>query len=265
VDEEGHPVKGGFVRIRAAADADGTVPKGVLVRVGVTHEFRSPALEAGRLYDVVPLRFEGRLGTAQTGVAPDGRSLILVLRRGGRIEGRVLEEDGSPVRGRVVVAARAEPGAAPGAEEPPGSRASGAVRPDGSFLLQGLGEFPFRLRVSGEDYLPPEVAPLHRPGDRVEIRVARGVALLGRVEGWKPGDSRRVVLYARQDGRPEVLVFVSPSGAFEVRALRPGPVRIEAAWGDGLRERAPLGEFEAPASDLEVRLPPEAEESAPPK
>jgi hypothetical protein len=264
VDEEGNPVvTGGRIKILPAG---GTVEGGP----GVTsfnlpaskHEFRSPALAPGHRYDVTALYFAGFVGTRAEAVAPDGGVVRLILTRGRSIEGRVLEEDGTPVRGRVVVIARATPAPNRDASYVGGDSATAVVRADGSYQLHGLLGHPFHLRVSGEDYLDGAGSGPHHPGNRVDIRVTRGVALLGRVQEWTPDDFGRFLLFAVQEGRTRRLVTVAPGGSFEARALHPGPARLEIAPAATPARRFDLGTFDAPASSVEVRVPPEAREAA---
>jgi hypothetical protein len=215
-------------------------------------EFRSPALPAGFLYDV-SAGARGLLGGKAAGVAPDGRPVTIVLRRGGRIEGRVLELDGTPVRGRVGVSARADPASGKGGDL--GTGAQAVVKPDGSFVLEGLGDFPFRLHAGGEDYRCPADLPTVRPGEKAEIRVARGVALLGRIRGWTAADGSRLLVMAFQPGEPGRMAQVAPDGSFQVRALAEGGVRLEIYAASDPSRRTVLGTFTAPGSDVEAVLP----------
>jgi len=259
VDEEGRPVSGGMIRLLPSGGVVEGGPGVTKVAVrGAAGAFRSPPLDAGHCYDVAAVYFPGYLGTRAQAVEPDGRRVTLVLARGGSIAGRVLEEDGTPVRGRVVVSARAEPAPERDASYLGGDASASPVRPDGTFLLQGLGDHAFRLRVTGEDYLDGDGLPPIRPGERVEVRVQRGAALLGRVAGWTAADAGRFVLFAIQDGKASRFVTVSSGGIFEARALRPGAVRLELAPAANPGTRFPLGTFAAPASDVEVRIPEEA-------
>ena len=172
-----------------------------------------------------------------------------------RLEGVVLEQDGTPVRGRVVVVAEdAADLPAEGAMRRVGARATAVVRPDGTFIVQGVDDRRLRLSVWGEDYLQDAPAGPHRAGDRVEIRVVRGAALVGRVIDFAEGDNGKFLLYSSQDGKGRGFATIAPGGGFQFRALKPGTVRIEAAPAGEPGRRVLLGEFTAPAMDVEVRL-----------
>ena len=168
-----------------------------------------------------------------------------------RMEGVVLEPDGTPVRGRVVVIAQPSVDPAVAATV---ARATAVVRPDGSFILRNLADDGLLLRIQGEDYLLETPSGPHRPGDRVEIRVARGAAIVGRVVDLAAGDNRRFLLWASQDGKSRGFATIDPDGEFRFRALKPGPVRIEAALVSEPGRRFLLGEFAAPSAEVELRL-----------
>jgi len=265
VDEAGNPVGNGVVRILRAPDEGGRPVTVSLFAVGARGEFRSPELPAAGRYEVRASRVRGRLDAHASGVSADGRKVTLVLARGGRMEGRVVEQDGSPVRGRVVVAAEALPGAAAGEGPALGTRSTAVVRTDGSFVLEGLGEHAFDLRVVGEDYLQEAPAGPHRPDDRVEIRVARGAALTGRVVDLLPGDSRRFLLFAIPAAGTQRMATIGPDGAFEFRALPAGAVRIEVAPVDEPGRRISLASSAAPSVEVEIRLADAVREPAGPR
>jgi hypothetical protein len=116
----------------------------------------------------LPVRMSGiRAGSAGAPV-----EVTVRLVRAGRITGRVVDAAGAALAGLEVVARAADvdPTETPGAE----ARATSAE--DGSFTLEGLGPHRFALRVfarGGGEPIGPEPAPVHGPGDEVEIRVAK--------------------------------------------------------------------------------------------
>ena len=174
--------------------------------------------------------------------------------KGGMISGRVLDEAGAPVGPRVPLVAAAE-GAAAGT---PGSQAWGSTKDDGTFTVEGLGEFRFHVTAGGgaSGFRPTAAAGLFAPGATgIEIRAAAGVALAGRLVNSAGDPMASQSLMATQEGvagaQPSY-IRVPEDGTFILKGLAPGKIRLKAYTGQAWVD---CGLFEAPASGLTVTVP----------
>jgi protocatechuate 3,4-dioxygenase beta subunit len=165
------------------------------------------------------------------------------LARAAQVSGRVLDQDGSPLRAvpvsvvglvgghdEVVVLPGALPTAAEAAELPPGWVArQGSIRTalsdaQGHFEVRGLAPGRARLEVSPPDKLPLRREPLLlAPGDSRDLgdlAVPTGVLVSGRVVDQADQVLEGAQVEARSSGkpaRPAIRVTSDPQGQFSIR------------------------------------------------
>jgi len=180
---------------------------------------------------------------------------IIVLKPGGRLDGRVTDRSGRPVAGAEVLLVetvdRLEQQNARLADEAPDA----ITRSDGSFALTDLPRgTPLHLLVRASGYLPAGVRGVRLPtAGPVVIRLDPGALLRGRLldEEETPVVGARVVLTwqpsspedpERQTGAPVERTGVSGrEGRFEIRDAPSGTVRLAVT----ARGYAPVEGFEA--------------------
>jgi hypothetical protein len=212
--------------------------------------FRTQALDPDESYDIVVTHVPGRSGGAARGLRPGARDVEVVIRNGGRIEGRVLDLLGEPIPAGVTVEAHAKGGSWP-AE--PGNFAFTSTDADGRFVLLGLGDSTFRVSAGGHqsEFIPIAAPDLVAPGARnVELRLERGVSIEGRlVDANGAAPPKGVYVQVTRQGIPLPL---DDEGRFAVRGLQPGRFSLFALVGTRVVE---LGEVAAPATGLTFTLP----------
>jgi protocatechuate 3,4-dioxygenase beta subunit len=205
------------------------------------------------------------------------------LARAALVSGRVLDQDGSPLRAvpvsvvglvggqdEVIVLPGALPTAAEAAELPPGSLArQGSIRTalsdaQGHFEVRGLAPGRARLEVSPPDKLPLRREPLLlAPGDARDLGdvvVATGVVISGRVldQGGQVLEGAQVE--ARAAGkpvRPAIRVTSDPQGQFLIR-LPVGEYAVAVQAKDHASQTIPIVRAMGQPDPLEFRLAPRA-------
>ena len=233
--------------------------------------FESPALPEGTVWDLFAGTTRGTLsrspgdapwtlGCVVRGVTAGTRDLVVALRNGGTISGRVVDARGIPVGEGELVVARADP-----KTEEPGGIVTAFTAKDGTFTLRGLGDFRFALAVP--DMGPPETGldarERHVPGSQgVTLRVGNSAVLSGRLLE-ADGTGASVVSLIARDGEGNYLdacYEFREGGAFHLRHLPVGRVHLFASGVTGLDEardsrgEVALGAFDAPSSGVEIRL-----------
>jgi hypothetical protein len=198
---------------------------------------------------------QGYMGAKATGVAPGAKDVILRMSKGGSISGKVVDDAGNAVPKNVTVHAMAEGGTQPGQQ---GTQAWGQTKDDGTFVIEGLGEFKFKVRAGGtnSEYAQTTAEGSFSPGATdVVVKVKLGVTMTGRLVN-SAGDAFQAQSFM---GTPEGVEGAQPSytrvgedGAFTLKGLTPGKVRLKAWSG---KEWTDLGVFEAPATGLTVTMP----------
>lgn len=159
---------GGATSIVAIADASGL--------------FSVANLGAGKY--TVEASFPGFVRGSKIGVKPGGPAIELTLLPELEIAGKVLFDDGSPCAGVMVHAA---PDAGSGNPEMGGPEMSSApAGSDGRFLLRGLADGRYRLRVaapwgSGVNVRPTTSDPIAAGSRDVTVKAQRGLTISGRI------------------------------------------------------------------------------------
>jgi len=190
------------------------------------------------------------VGGVLRAVEPGAEGLLLPIRRGRVLTGRVLDDGGAPVRGRTV---RAVARGVLGAED--GVVAEGRTDGEGRFRLERLGEFDFRVavRTAGSDWAPASRVVESGDDGPFEFRLRPGAALEGRVESATKGLWLRAIPVGGHS-LEESTERVRPDGTFALRGLAAGPHRIELDDSDDSKT-PPIdqGVFEVPGSGLVLR------------
>ena len=264
------PVKG----VPVTATAEGTLDLGFLGRQvlsGADGTFVVGGLVKGKYSVEVGIGLgDGRDDYAPrtvAGVTAGTRELRIEVARGRAIAGRVVDEDGHPVAGKVV---SLEPLPAAVVDDVwiPGPFFSRSMRtgPDGAFRLEGLPPGTYSVHAGGGS--PPEDAYFHwarhdipAGKEDLEIRLRRGTSIRGRVldEAGKPVDlgvryRERVSVQVRREGEvpaddPTRDARPSPEGG-GLQSMMDGP-RWEHAWFlDGGRFEMRLA---VPGATYEIR------------
>ncbi len=230
LDADGNPVGGARVSTSAGAP-DFMGGLGWMGRSGSRSDgdgrYRLSGLETG----VHEVRATTEDDTAETSVRfevqPGANRLDLILRAGVEVSGHVRDDAGLPIAG-----AEMELFSMPGGVLHTLSAADGSFRfthvPDGSHRLtarkRGLAPAHQELEVAGQ--------PL--PG--LDIRLAAGGTITGRLLGLSPGDLEgiRIDALGETEGRTGV---VHQDGTYRVRELAPGEWTVGATLASGRSAR----------------------------
>jgi hypothetical protein len=231
-------------------------------------------------------RLEGHILLDAPEIALSAESKVRVaprLARAALVSGRVLDQDGSPLRAvpvsvvglvggqdEVIVIPGALPTAAEAAELPPGSLArQGSIRTalsdaQGHFEVRGLAPGRARLEVSPPDKLPLRRGPLLlAPGearDLGDLVVPTGVVVLGRVLNQDGQVLEGAQVEARATGkpvRPAIRVTSDPQGQFLIR-LPVGEYAVAVQAKDHAPQTIPVVRAMGRPAPLEFRLAPRA-------
>ncbi|MCU0724428.1 MAG: sigma-70 family RNA polymerase sigma factor [Planctomycetes bacterium] len=231
-------------------------PGTVMAIVAADGTFCTSALSDAVTWDVYVTGFAGHGSVVRERVLAGASDLVITLPRTGRITGRVLDAEGRPVTAGVPVLARAE-GADPTAEF---AITMGATNAEGGFAVECLGEYAYTLRAGAGETNFRVGAPVTgvRPGtEGVELRVEEGIEFSARLLDAGGLPQRTHLIQARRPGDDSFLAhraaIDNDEGRFTLRGLEPGRLRIWAFF-DGANVL--LGEFDVPATDVEIRLPP---------
>jgi hypothetical protein len=247
--EDGKPLPQGpgSVQVRWKNDLGGLSWQELGMMWAADGSFRTSALEPGRLYDVVVTQIPGRLGTAVRGVKPGTTDLVVTVRDGGRISGRVVDASGAPVPAGVGVSANSE--ARPTWPPTPGQHVYTTTDSEGRFTLAGLADTNYELFAGGNpsDFIQTQVATRFAPGSTgVEIRVECGATIAGRLVDAKGVALKGGVFEVRGQDVSEVAA-IDDQGRFAVRGLKPGTYRVSTRIGP---RNVDLGDVQAPADAL---------------
>ncbi|MCA9317756.1 MAG: carboxypeptidase regulatory-like domain-containing protein, partial [Planctomycetes bacterium] len=172
--------------------------------------------------------------------------LSFVLPPGVDVTGRLVAAEGVPLGGLELLAESMLDGAEP-------SRVHVTTQDDGTFRIAGVPEaWTATLQLDLDELakrgLRPESAlePVRAGQSGVEIRLAAGGSIRGRVRGELPTDEALVVRAWPHDvtARGSRAADVDAGGAFELNALPPGPHALEL-WLNGENESLLLGVVDA--------------------
>jgi hypothetical protein len=214
--------------------------------------FVTGALEEGRRYDLW-VRDRDRLWVTRR-VEPGGAGVVLRAEpMEGTISGSVVDEAGRAVPAGVKVTA--ESGEGPLASVEVETTAGGA------FVLEGLGDRPYRLRAGGPggEYAWLGTWPTLSPGAKgVVLRVRRGEVLRGTLRA-KDGSAAdgALVLVVDGDGEPlEHRVVVGNDGSFDVGGLPPGRLLVRFDLSSTRpRDDPEIARVTLPCAPLDLRVP----------
>jgi len=254
VDDKGVAKGGGNLLVRPSGSTDGREQRWIWVQPEGGN-FTTEPLDPSKSYDLVAQNFPGFMGGAARGVAAGSKDVTVVLLKGGSISGRVLDEAGAAVGAGVPIQAGAT-GPSAGGGDQPGRGGWAATREDGTFTLEGLGEFKFRLTAGGQssDYAPtahPEEQAVGATG--VEIRVKRGVTFSGRLLDAAAKPIKGANVQASSEGGGGSWAQTDQDGRFTVKGIPAGKVTVRA-WL-AVRGMVELGAQEAPASNVDLTVP----------
>lgn len=211
-------------------------------------------LEAGTLNLVVsarkyrPRRLEGFRMPDE-----DVEDLEIVLDRGARLEGRVVDGEGEP-----VVRARLEARLQGGGASDPDSQPITVSGEDGSYVLQGLETARYKIVVESPTHGRTDAVTAISPGtNRLDIVFERGAEVSGRAvdESGAPVAGAAVILSALPSGRGFDTVS-GEDGTFRFPAVRDGLFRL-TGQARGFAEAAAPGEIQVagqPLRGLELRF-----------
>ena len=226
----------GSVLEGAVATADGTPLPSVRLAIGSAHGVSD---EEGRyhLTGVADGPGEARafhpdydILVEQVDVEPGVNTLDWVFPNGSRVSGSVVDEHDQALPGVLVRLDRVP--------EEPSQEYRVLTDPEGGFLLPRVADGRYHLMVSGRGYAPVRRStPLEVRGralDALEVVLAKGTRLEGRIEGLEPWQWSAVKVEARgvdhvAEGR------VGYDGRYEVVDLGPGRWRLRASLDAGRR------------------------------
>lgn len=225
----------------AVTDADGRfsiadLEAGTLNLVVSARKYRTRRLEGFRMPD------------------EDVDDLEIVLDRGARLEGRVVDGEGEPVV-RARLEARLQGGEG---SSHPDSQPITVSGEDGSYVLQGLETAQYKIIVESPTHGRTDAVAAIFPGtNRLDIVFERGVEVTGRAvdESGAPVPGAAVVLAALPSGRGFDTVS-GKDGTFRFPAVRDGLFRL-TGQARGFAEAAAPGEVQVagqPLRGLELRF-----------
>lgn len=281
VDEQGGAVAGSFLVALDLTRPEESPPRGWSRMDG---SFRLTGLLPGRRYRVTATQEGFAPGEAKATTAPAGKAsppVRIVLSRGQRAFGRVVDEEGKPVAGVALTLEpfkEDEPPPLPPSDEEEGSggdeagssfvvlESSSDAR--GAFVIPRVSTGTFTLRAAKEGFAAfvkegVEIAAGSEPTDLGTITLERGVAIEGRVTDSKghPLRGARVSLSAFIDllsagtfeAVPQEPVRTGTDGSFRVGNLKRGERYDLSARLPGYAPATAPG-VEAPAGDLRLVL-----------
>jgi hypothetical protein len=257
VDSRGRPAAGLRVVVHPLEPKERMLPSGAEADTDADGGFRIAGLAPGQhRVEVQDWRTQqGRLLAEKTIAlgSGGGNRLDLKLPDGYRLSGRVVDEQGEPVRGaRLTLSADR------------GQAASADSAPDGSFRFTDVPEGTWRLTVSARGHAPAaeEVRLAGGDLDGLALRLSRGGTITGRLLGLT-GTERgqvRVVAWPEAGGAGTVLSSavgsVDDEGGYRVPDVGPGQWTVEASLPSGRTGRGAV-QLSAPGEDatLDLEIP----------
>jgi hypothetical protein len=216
--------------------------------------FTTQPLDPSRTYDLTVTGVQGFVGGSAKGIAAGAKDVILALRKGGSISGTVVDDAGKPVGKGVPVMAMKD-GTSTGEQ---GSWANARTGDSGEYVLEGLGEFKFKLTAGGQntEWRPVTSAETYESGATgIVLKTGPGATLSGKVVDARGAALRPQWIRALPeggDGRQQGYGRPAEDGTFTIKGLAPGKVKLSCMVANKMVE---LGTFEAPATDITVTVP----------
>ena len=224
LDSQGQPVPGASVHAWGPA------------REGQTFVNASASTDEEGRYELVDLEpgpheieafvfGEGRRARAAVEIQPGRNRLDLRLPGGVEVSGRVVDSQGAPVPAASLSLAPVQRnGSATGAQ--------GLSSADGSFVLADIPDGEYRLTASRQGFaasILPEVRVAGAPVNGLELRLAPGAVIRGRILGLAPEDGRRAMImaFSEQIGA-HLRGSVAPDGSYRVPDVAPGDWHVIA-------------------------------------
>lgn len=249
-DEQGQPLPGAAVSVRAAA---GPLTS-VLLRVEADAQgrYRLGPLETG-VYDVAASQERYALERRREHPLTASETLDFVLRRASLLEGLTVDESGRPVGG--VYLSIVEPGTTP--YEPLALAESGE---DGSFVLDAPAEGSWRVELRHPDH-PVAERVVEAPAKGVRLVLSEGGSVEAQVvdEAGRPVQGAQVELEHAEDVHGFLQLdergTVDEAGRVVLKGLLPGRYRVVASTAReeafrGAQQEVELGDKE----QVKVRL-----------
>jgi hypothetical protein len=231
-------------------------PGSVSAKLEAGGRFETPPLDPGKSYVVRAMGFAGFADATLPAVHPGDPDVVVRLRRGNRIEGRVLDPDGKPVGAGVpVLVTLSTPD--PNARPDDGSYAFTTTDERSAFAVGGLRDGAFDLTAGGgaSPWLSVEVARgVAAPASGVALKVQRGVAFSGvLVDGDGKGVPHAMIQARRGDGSGSTAhTRTDAEGRFAFVAVPAGTVWLGGSVGGKF---AFFGTFPSPGDGVRVTLP----------
>jgi hypothetical protein len=203
--------------VSARSDLAGSEVGGLIHSDG---RYRIPGLSPGEWE--VEARLGPRSATARIGIAPGDGEVVLDLSIPARFEvrGRVVDATGEPVERAEVSLARAN------GEE------TASTGPDGTFSIE-VEEGTYEVFALDRDYALTRggrVTVSGGPVDGLEIRLAGGAALTGRILGIREEDLDGVIIEVKM-GKLGLVAEVEPGSRYRFEGLGPGDWTLSASLG----------------------------------
>lgn len=155
-------------------------------------------------------------------------SLDIALEAGSEVTGRVVDDAGAPVASASVVLRK------------PGSfqRLEATSGADGSFRIAAVPDGSYDARATKEGFAPSESVQVTVTGGSagsIELRLARGGAIVGRILGVETADLARLRIMAQGGRGMPSIGRVEPDASYRIDNLREGEWQVRAELpGTGL-------------------------------
>ncbi|HSF39650.1 MAG TPA: carboxypeptidase-like regulatory domain-containing protein [Thermoanaerobaculia bacterium] len=189
---DGRPVEGAEVhaardlrRLRFAAQAGAPIDRKPEAVTGADGRFAIADLRKGDRLDLWVRAAGHRPGSVEGVAAPNEKPVRIVLDRGVRVAGRVVDAEKRPVPGANLSLRAERPGGERGLIRFVGGASASAVSDeDGRFALEGMTPGSAELNATAAGFQPAKISDLAIPEkglDNLEVVLERGAVIEGRV------------------------------------------------------------------------------------
>ena len=265
VDPDGKPVAGAQVQVSSEERGRGFFPMEMFG--GAKNEKRFTDAE-GRFEISGPEQGKNAVVVATARGYVEGRSesivgtggeltkdIVVALRKGATIEGKVVDQDNKPVAGAMLrwTLVKGEDGKDGGGEDWETAMrlrtaAPTATLEDGSFVIREVSPGKLRVRAQATGYLPGDKEDLmvaEGGSTRCDMTIQKGMTLAGKValpdgapavgarvhasRQWEKDEKQN---YARDWESTNFNVDVKPDGSFEIKAMIDGRYEVTASLDD---------------------------------